>query len=355
MESAYSEQYKEKIAGLVLQWETQLNGQDSPYLHTQYLDKEYSYDGNFSSIDIDDTVVMAGVLDEDSPIAPINQKPVTFTTGIIPKIGAELKYTERQMSKLNVLKLSPDANKREIFKTIFTPTKDVYRATKERLEFMFKQGLSTGKIVIDKDNNVGHGVLVDLGYKAENQISASAAIWGTATATPITDLRRLVDLADRDSKSITTFFMTQASYLQMMNSDEAKALIYPTAANSKAMPVVSKALFDATFMGEFDAKIQIVKNNQQLLKNGVRTTVEAWKAGQVVAVTEDKIGALVHSRLAEQEDPVDGIAYQEAEGFIMLSHYKVARPAYGVFNNAQSRALTVIKNNVYKLDTTVKG
>ena len=60
-------------------------------------------------------------------------------------------------------------------------------------------------------------------------------------------------------------------------------------------------------------------------------------------------------RLAEQDSPVAGVAYQTVEDFILVSKFRLNRPSLAEITNSQSRVVPVIDGveDIYLLDTTV--
>lgn len=360
-ESLYTDLIKEFLPTLVLAWEQTYNGenQDEPiYLHDEYSSREYSVAGDFASIEVDNAVPMAYVTDMDSPFPLIRQEGAAVVSGEIPKITAEMQFTEKKLTEIHTLNLQlagaqgrmRDSIEDQIITKLFKPMKKLYLAQKERLEFMFKQGLSYGVTTIDPTNNVGAGVLIDFGYKPENKFGATIP-WTTLGYKPLDDIRKMDKKAKKDRRRITEYLMLQETYDLLLNSDQAKGLVFPLVDLANVAYLDANA-FNSAFLANFGATIKIVENNETVQQNGVNVDAPAWKVGTIVGITEKKTASLVWARLAEDLDRAKQADYETIEEFILLRKYKTVHPTYGEFDSSQSRSLIVVKNNVYTLDTT---
>lgn len=361
-ESLYKELIKEHLPTLVLAWENTYNGQNKEnplFLVDELANRQYSVDGTFSSIDVDNVVPMAYVMDMDSSKPFLTPDNPTFVSGEIPKVGAEMKFSEKKLSDIHTLNLQLNSTQGDARKSIetalvgklFKPMKTLYLSQKERWDFMLKQALSTGKTTIDPSNNVGSNIVLDYGYKEENKFNADT-VWGTAGSDPLKDISKMVKKARKDKKKIVQFIMMQEQFDAILNSDQAKTLMFPTNANAKEIAYLDATAFRQVFLSNFGASIKIVENTEIAQKNGSNLPVEAWKVGTIVGVTTLKPATLVWSRLAEDLDRVEGASYQTIEECIMLRKYKQAYPTYGEFDSSESRSLVVVAADSYTLDTT---
>lgn len=351
-QSLYSELIQQYLRGLVLQFEEE--AQAKGYLHDRFLDKDYSVTGDFSSISVDNATPMAYVVDMDSPLPLIKQDRSQIVTGEIPKVGVEIQFTEKQLTEIHTLNRL-GGNEAALVKKLFAPLRRVYLSQKERLEFMFKQAVSTGITVANPTNNTGANVAIDFGFKAENKYNASVVWTDTATATPVSDIARVVaDANDRDGKDIKVAMMNQATFNLLANSKEAKGLVF-VGMDTTNLIGVSLDQLNNVLEARFGFRIEIVKGKSILNRNGQDVVLDGWKDGTIAFLTDDKIGSLVWSHLAEDLDRKGGVDYATAEEFILLRKYKVVHPAYGEFDSAQSRSLPVVKNDIYLLDTLAVG
>lgn len=350
-QSKYKELIDLWMPAFVLQFEEE--AQQKGYLQDRILDKEYSVTGEWASLTEDNSNVMAYVVDMDSPFPRIAQGAATVTKGEIPKIASELYFSEKDLTNLNTLiALGLDRNQNQILQKLFKPLKACYLSQKERLEYMLKQALSTGAAYADTTNNTGAGIAVDFGFKAENKFNASV-VWGQAGATPLKDLTdTVVAKAQADGVKVTKAYMQQDVFNFIANDDQAKALVYPDVNSVQMQFATPLDRLNVALLAQFGFVIEIVEGKSNLIVNGKKVVLDGWKQGMISFVTEEKVGALVWADLAENLDRVEGINYQEAEGFILLRKYKTVTPNYAEYDSSQSRSLCVLKNNIYLFDTT---
>lgn len=338
---------------MIMAWEQEYNGgEDGPvYLYDRVSRREFSATGDFASVFVDNIVPMAHVIDYDSSLPLIRNEVVSIATGEIPKLGVEIQHTEKDLTEIDNLMYNFDRNKNEILRRVFRPLRRVYLAQKERNEWTLKQLMSTGFAVTDPSINVGTNVRLSAGYTADTLFNASV-VWGNTGYTPLTDLAAVVEQADNDGAAITTFYLTRATLNQIARSDEAMAYAYPLAAAVGGGIALSENELNRVTEERWGYRFEVVKGSQVFEKNGVRTQVSSWEAGQVVGVTEDVFARNVWARLAEDTRRKGGVDYQEADEHILLRKYAVVHPAFGEFTSSQSRNAIVIAAPIYKLDTT---
>src|SRR5690606_37540816 len=110
----------------------------------------------------------------------------------------------------------------QIVAKLFADTPRAITGIYEQCEAIFLQGLSSGIGLVDT-NNVGTGIRIDYGYKAENKSGTTGAIWSTGSltgVTPLTDIRALLDTAGAAGKTPQFIFMDRVSFNRMKGSDE---------------------------------------------------------------------------------------------------------------------------------------
>lgn len=351
--SKFSDLIKQYFGGILLNWVDKYNGQEQkPYYYDRWFPREYSASGDFSSVETDSNVPMAYVIDYDSPLPLIKGQAITIYNGEIPKIGVEIQSTEKKLTELNNLILRGDKiGEEQAVKILFDPLKKVYLSQKERLEWMALQLLSAGSAQTSPLNNTGANVLIESNVPAKNLYTASV-VWGSAGYTPLTDLEKIkTEAMTRDGVNITSFKIDRPTFNLIRNSAEAKALLNPLAVS---LPGLNLDQLNTVVLSQYGYTFEIIEKTVRVQKNGVDTTINPWKAGQVVGVTDETFGATVWADLAESLDRKGGVDYQTAEEFILLRKYKVVHPAYGEFTSSQSRSACIISkpNSIYRLDTT---
>lgn len=343
------------MGGIVLNFESRYNGtteaEPKPYYYDRWFPKEYSASGDFSSVETDNSVPMAYVIDYDSPLPLIKGQAIKIYNGEIPKIGVEMQTTEKKLTELNNLLLRGDkVGETQAIRILFTPLKKVYLAQKERLEWMALQLLSNGSAATNPTVNTGTNILIESNVPAKNLYNPAIA-WGQTGYTPLTDLEKVkTDARERDGNVITSFKIDRTMFNQIRNSSEAKGLYNPLAAN---IPGLNIEQLNAVVLSQYGYTFEIIEKSVTIQKNGVDTQLNPWKAGIAVGVVGDTFGATVWADLAEALDPKGGVDYQTAEEFILLRKYKVVHPAYGEFTSSQSRSACVLTapSSVYRFDS----
>lgn len=327
--------------------ETTFNGEKQApnYLFRQYLTREYSVDGTFQSVTEDLGFIMADLIALDSPLPEKTRPAIEKFGGSLPKIGQELSMNETDLRQARLM-LSAGSNLSAVQAKVFRNTARVYGGVLEKLEYTFLKGLSAGVVVADQNTNVGTAVRVN--YQYQNNYNASV-VWGQAGATPFADLMAMID----DASNISEVLMDRQSLNHLLNDEDAQNFV---ASHQRALnqgQATSLSALNDAFETNYGFTVRVITRKATYEINGVKTTVNAWEAGQIIGLTSDKAGKLVYSEVEEKFAPVGGKNYSEAEGFILLGMYRTIRPSLKEWTDAQAVALPVIdRSNVYKLDTT---
>lgn len=351
--SEFEDIAKAGLAPVILALEETFNGEKATptYNFRRFLGKQYSIDGTYKTLGVDNGLIAADVIALDSPL-PVKTRPaISQAGGEIPKIGTELPMNETQLKQLRLLKRA-GGDIGQISRLYFADTRRVYGGALEQLESQFLEGLSNGFFVRDTDN-VGLGIRVDYNYKTANQFNASV-IWGGVGYTPITDMATVLDKADTDGNAIIKVLLDRVTLQQILNSDEARNMF---ANYNRSVQVGGRLTLTQLneAMGDTYSGVQFEEINRSVTfeVNGVKTTVKPWAAGQVIFLSSENIGSLVWSDVEEMEAPVGGVVYARAEEFILISQYRTIRPSLKQYTASQAVALPVINgSNIYKLDTT---
>lgn len=323
------------------------------YLYRRFLRKDFSIDGNWESLTVNNSLVAADIIAMDSSI-PLKKRPTLGrASGKIPKMGLELAIRETQLTEIQTL-IAIGRNQ-EAIRRVFADVPLVIGGQYERLEAMFLEGLSSGIVEVEDTETVGTGVRLDYGYLAENKFDSDLP-WSNPASTPITDMQPLFDKAQLDGNTITTVMMDRATFNNFIKTAEVKS-IYAAAFGifSATVPVPTLDQVNTAMGDRYGFRIEIVDRSVRLQRNGVNTAVKPWKVGSVVFLTSEQVGSYVYARLAEQDAPVTGVAYQNVDDFILVSKFRMNRPSLAEITNSQSRVVPVIDgvDAIYLLDSTI--
>jgi len=322
------------------------------YLFRRFLRKDFSVDGKWETLSINNSLVAADIIAMDSSI-PLKKRPALGrATGDIPKMGLELAIREKQLTELNTL-IALGRNTQAIAK-LFADVPLVIGGQYERLEAMFLEGLSTGLVVVEDIETVGTGVRLDYGFLAANKFE-STTVWTNPASTPITDMTPLLEKAELDGNVITTVLMDLTTFNNFSKTTEVKG-IYAAAFGifGATVPTPTLQQVNTAMTARYGFVIEIVNRSVRVQRNGINTAYKPWKAGSVVFLTTEDVGSYVYARLAEQDSPVAGVAYQTVEDFILVSKFRLNRPSLAEITNSQSRVVPVIDgvDSIYLLDST---
>lgn len=325
------------------------------YLYKRMLTPAYNASGKWDTLSINNQIVMADVIAMDSSL-PVKSRPaVARASGDIPKVGMELFLNEKQLTDLDTL-IAQGGTQQQIVNVLFNDIPKVIGGVLERNERIFLEGLSTGVALVDTDNE-GTGVRIDYGYAAANKRGV-AVIWNTAnaaTSTPVTDIQKLMDVANANGDTPVKVLMDMTALAGFTASAEAKgnfAFLGGISTSAANIPTLGQAQVQTLFRDKWGIDLEIVNRTVKYQIDKTITNLKPWADGRVVFVSNNNVGNLEYSRLAEQNHPVEGVNYQTADGYILVSKYRENRPSLREFTSSQARVVPVINaDGIYTLDT----
>lgn len=358
-QTLFLEEVKKYFPGIAQRTIQRLNDSTNPsvltYQHRRLLTKTFSTNLKWESVSVSANIVAADVIAMDSSIPLKKRDSIGRASGDVPKMGMELALREKELTDLDILATVP-GQQAELVRRLFQDTPRVIQGIYETLEYMFLLGLSNnGVTVIADTNNVGTGIRLDYGFLAANKFKALTAAW-SGSAKPLTDLKQITDKAAADGNRITVFMMDKATFSNFAKQDEVKNLFaasinfFGTAVPIPTLAQVNRALADEPF----GFQIELIDRSVTFEKNGVKTKLTPWVAGQVVGRTTDQLGTITWGRLAEMNHPVENVNYETVDDFILVSKYRLNRPSLAEFTSSQGLVLPVINgvDAIYTLDTT---
>lgn len=357
LQTLFVDYVKKYFASLAKTFTQKINDkkEEPTYLHKSMLRKEFSTDLKWDSTSVNSSIVAADVVAMDSPLPLKKRDSFSKASGDLPKIGMKLFKGEKLISDVNIM-VAKGTAEAQIVQKIFEDLPRCQKGVYEQLEFCFLQGLSDGVTLVPEEGNTGIGIRVDYGYKEENKFGVSKK-WGTTGYTPLSDIANTVlEKVAEDGNTISVVAIGKNAYENFRKSDEAKML----AANynnfiitdKTLLPIPTKATFDAAIEAEYGFRFMVIDRNVMFEKNGIRTSKKPFDANKLIFLTSTEVGRLVYGTLAEETNPVAGVQYQKADGFILLSKFSKNDPLRE-FTSSQAIALPVIDNvdSIYVMDT----
>lgn len=356
MEQSLFFQYVQKyFPQLVVSIVEKLNDKNQttlPYLYKDLLSPSYSVDGRWESISGEYNRVAADVVTMDSPLPLKSRDSLSRASGNLPKVGMELFLNEKQMSDIDAM-INQGLSINTILQKIFEDTPRVISGVYERMEAMFLEGFSTGVALADS-NNAGAGVRIDYGYLDSHKFGVAKA-WSenATTATAIDDIEKVVKKATEDGNRIVKAYADRFWFDNFCKNEQARQqFAFGQGFVGSNVPNLSYEQVSAVMQNRFGFSIELVDRVVKTEANGVKTVNRPWAEGTIVFVCDTQVGNLVWTRPAEMNHPVSGVSYETADDYILVSKYRVNRPALREYTASQARVLPVISNpdRIYTLN-----
>jgi len=355
-QSLFIEWVKKYFPAITVSITETLNGENRQptYLFKKMLKPAFSLDGKWESLNVNGALVAADIVSMDSSLPLKKRASVGKASGDIPKMGMEFKLNEKQLTDLDTL-VAMNGTDAQILEKLFEDTGKSIGGVYERNEAIFLEGLSTGLALVLDDENVGADVRVDYGYLPANKFESETA-WTDPASTPFTDMQPLLDKASADGYPTVVVMLDRATWNAISKTQEAKD-IYASGLQiiGNNVPIPTFSQLNTAVKDRYGFVFEIVDRTIRYEKNGIQTSVKPWATGQVVFLNTTDVGKLVYARLAEQNHPVDGVQYQVADGYILVSKYRQNKPSLSEHTTSQARVVPVIHNvqSIYLLDSTV--
>lgn len=331
------------------------------FLFVQMLTEEYSADLTWSSAEFHNNIVAADVVSMDSSLPLKKRDTIRTAVGTLPKLGIAYSRGEKFLSDVRVM-AARGAREAEIATKILADVARCARGIQVRKEIMFLQGLSTGATIVNDPDDPSVGIRVTYGYRAENFFSTIGGAWGSAQATPISDIQQLFDKALADGASIGHVMLSKKYFNLLRNSVEAKKLAAANAGqvivNDASLMVPSRATMLSVLEDEFGATFEVVDATYRIEKaDGTAYNVTPWEQANVVAMpSRQNAGRLVYGSLAEESNPVNEVTYAKVGSHILIAEFGDTNPLRE-WTTGQALCLPVIDNvyNMYVLEANKVG
>jgi hypothetical protein len=357
MEKSYFIEYiKTYFKGIVLSILKKLNGkeEDMPprYRFKEMLRPKFSIIGKWESVLADYRNVKADIVSMDSPLPIKKRATIGQASGDIPKSGMKKWLNEQQMTNLQTLEAlgMMDEVKAELFRDDAACITGIY----ENNELMFLRGLSTGVALTTDAENIGTGVRLNYGYKDENKFGVEVFWSNPATAKPIDDLEKMLEVANGNIRILMIDRPTLKKLCATQQIRERYAIFKDfNVTDGTRVPALTLDKLNEFMQSEYKVTFDVVERTIISEKDGNDTIITPWQAGMIIGIQNYVVGDLVYAKTAEQNAPVAGVEYELVDGYALLSKYRKNDPAVSEYTQIQARVFPVITNvnRVYQLDT----
>ncbi len=357
--SAFIEWINKYFKGIVVRVTETINDSNAEsltYLFKEMLRKEFSVTGKWESISTLNTRVSADFVAMDSSLPLKRRDAIGRASGDIAKSGMELWLNEKQLTELDAM-VAQNASNAEVVAKLFQDTPRVITGIFELMEKSFLEGLSTGVTVVEDTENVGTGVRLDFGYLDANKFGVQT-LWNNVNAKPLNDLIKARKKARLDGHAITDVYMDDVTFDYFVATAQVReyfAWSLKFVGESVPTPTLEDINVALKRDNKYKFTIHVIDRTVINEKNGVRTVVTPWDEGKVILTGTTQVGVLSYARLAEQNHPVEGVAYETADDYILVSKFRQNRPSLAEFTTSQARVVPVICNvdQIYQIDTKV--
>lgn len=267
-----------------------------------------------------DLVPMASLISMNSPKPKRATQGFELYSGKIPKMGHAYDLDEEDLRNMLVLAERGGENDiNEVMDLFYNTARKLLMGIHTRFNFMTFQGMSTGKIVINTDNNPDGGVLhtVDLRVPTANKKysgfnNGTSAVWTDPTATPLTDLKDWVEWAEdnfkpsdiiRMDKSLWRTFSTHPNVIKDVRA-------YFANTNLSGGEVAMSQL--RAYMNEIGIPpIEIVDSKSGVEIDGVVNPIVGWDTSNMAMCAAGPVGLIKNARPIMVTDPSKRTATSE--------------------------------------------
>ena len=325
------------------------NQKSLPYLYKDLLTTDFSADGRWASVLAEYSRVAADVVALDSELPLKSRDTIETASGDIPKIGMKLYLTEKQMKDIDSM-LAQRLPINNIVQKIFNDTPRCIEGVWERIEDIFLSELSSGVGLSERNN--GTGVRIDMGYYNDHKFGV-AALWDSPSAKALDDLQKIFDKALDDNNTITDMWADDYFLKNFYKNEQVRQqFAFNMGFVGNNIPVLSFEQAADAVKRKFGATLHRVARKVKTEINGSKVSHNPWQEGVAAFTCDEKLGKLVWTTTAEETRPVNGVMYQKADEYILMSKYSTNDPLRE-FTSSQAMAVPVLDNvdRIYTIDT----
>lgn len=264
-------------------------------------------------------------------------------TGEVAAIKVKRRLDEkdyREYLTLQAMSAADEVKKSQILQLIYDDVKYVNDSVMSRVDIMAAQALSRGIIPINATTNPD-GIVdgdIDLLVPSDHKEHGGDAFgwdndnrfWGTAaTATPISDIRKLVqDAWNNDGRVFDRVLMTPSKWWDVQKSKEVTDAF-------DGLPTLDN--FNSFLQSQQLPIIELVNVRAKIEKDGKLSTVKTWEDDKYVTfVPEGDLGKIHNAIAIEQIQPVANVNYAVSNN-VLISKWSQTEP-FGEYTRGEISA-----------------
>ncbi len=290
----------------------------------------------------------ASVVDRESQ-APLRSRPdIEKLRGKIPAIKQMHKMSETDYRNFLTIQNMPniaDATKRNmILDLLWGDVKRASNSPLKSIDIMVLQGMSTGKIKIDKTTNptgVSLGT-IDLLMPATGYKKATAKWSVTGSADPVGDIQTIVRNAKAKGISYEKMLMRIETFWKMQKADKFKENIsaFYNPGTGATVAVTMERVNEFLVANQLPY-IEFVDEVIGLEKDGIIENYQPWELNNITFVPSGKFGVIHNAIAMEEMEPVQAVEYAKA-GSVLVSKWKQNNP-WGEYTQGELNAFPGIE------------
>lgn len=280
----------------------------------------------------------ASIVDREAD-APLRSRPnLEKYSGGIPAIKQAFKLKEsdiRTWLALQNMKVTGNSQVQQILDLIWGDTQKCGNAAMKKVDYMCLEAVSTGKITVNATNNPDGAVyddvdlLVPTGHKTRAEIA-----WSTSTtATPFSNIVKVVQDMDAEGIQYEKIFMSNAVFWAMQKTTEVITMVNNSDTSTR-IPRLDEINEYLSTNGL--PIIELVNESVGIEKNGVITSYKPFNEKVAVFIPAGGLGVIHNAYAIEQLRPVQGISYG-IYNRALISKWSQAHP-FGEFTQVELNA-----------------
>lgn len=259
----------------------------------------------------------ASIVDRDG-LSPLRSRAaLKKLNGEIPAMKEKFSMSEsdyRTYLTMQAMNLNADAKKNQLLDLLFRDVKNAGNAPHKRLDYMVLEGISTGQITVTVDNNPDGAVFpipIPIGIPVENKVNATIAWTNPATATPIADLMKIMDLATGKGQSLGVILMTRNRWSLLSKTAEVQSYLNAYNNVGKGNALVTLDAVNQFLGSMLLPGIELVDNFNSIgiEKDGKIVVMKPFVDTNVAVLPPGKIGVIHNATALESIQPVQAVSY----------------------------------------------
>ncbi len=303
----------------------------------------------------------ASVVDRNSPAPLRGRATLEKLTGSVPAIKEAFKLSEedyRNYLTIQAMNVSEAAKKTQLLDLMFGDVKKSGQSPLKRLDIMCLQAVSRGVVDLGATNNPDGLALGEISLlMKEDNFKKVVEKWSVpATATPITDIKNIVEEAEDKGLIFEKILMTRNSFWKLQKCDETMKMVaghFRMATNQKRLGTLLE-INEMLEANQFPI-IEIVNEVIGIEKDGAITPYRPFKDTSVSFIPSGKLGIIHNAYAIEQLEPVKHVDYATYEK-VLISKWRQNDP-WGEFTGCELNAFPGVEaiDRIFILDVETKA